>query len=415
MDGVRRPFRRLAAQVRADTERIPDPALRDYLGRGRNWCALLLALIMLAVTWPLLGQSLSVPAYLLPILAVATVAPLALIGVDGEPRWWAWATVVVTCLVTALLPAADGYDWPIAIPQFLVLFVMTIAVLLTAPPSRLPVAWLVTALTLLVVVPQALSGGWISGLTVVTIGIAFVRYWRRSRLQIAEQTEQTELAQAQSAVLAERSRIARDLHDVVAHQMSMVVVMAQTARYRLAAADPPEQVPEAVAEEFEAIAGTAREALEEVRGLLGVLRTAAEPELQPAPGLADLPQLAEVVHRSGGTVELTDELDHEVFGPVAAMAIYRIVQESLTNAARHAPGAAVRVGLSMSGPAAAALEIVNGPSQAPTVPATGDSGGFGVPGMTERAAAAGGDLHAAPTADGGFTVTARIPAGPARR
>lgn len=398
-------------------ERVKDPQLRAYLGLRRNWAAMLAAVTMLAVTWPQLAATLSVPAYVLPVLAVVSVLPLLGIAAGRGPVRLGWVTIVLACLATVPLPRNPGPDeLRVAVPQFLILLAMTLAALCTQRLRTLPEIWLVTALTLVVILRRDLAIGWIFGLTVTAIGVAFVRYWLSSRREIAEQTEQTELARAREEVLAERSRIARELHDIVAHRMSMVVVQAQTARYRLAAAEPPEELSPAVTSEFEAIAGAARDSLDEVRALLGVLRTedigatgdGVPPA--PAPGLADVAALVASVRAAGADVELDDRLDHDRLGDAAGLVVYRIVQEALSNAVRHAPGGAVRVTLEPDDVAGVRVAVVNRapPGGAPAPDTAGT--GLGVHGMTERAAALGGSLRAEPTGDGGFAVTAVLPA-----
>ncbi|GAA3957132.1 sensor histidine kinase [Gordonia caeni] len=400
-------------------DRVSDPQLRAYLGNRWNWLAMLAAVIMTAITWPVLADTLDVPAYVLPVLAVASTLPLLGIAAGGRAVRVGWVLIILASLATVPLPHAPGHaDLRVAVPQFLILIAMTLAALCTQRLRQLPEIWLVTALTLLVCLQRDIAVGWIFGLTVITIGIAFVRYWARSRREIAEQTEQTELALAREEVLAERSRIARELHDVVAHRMSMVVVQAQTARYRLAAADPSEEVSPAVAGEFEAIAAAARESLDEVRSLLGVLRTqdiglpgGADAPLDPAPGIDDLAGLVDSVRAVGVDLELDDRLDHDRLGAATGLVVYRIVQEALSNAARHAPEAQVRVTLEPdTATGAVHVAVVNrAPTGGPAGAGT-DGEGLGIRGMTERAAALGGSLQAAPTTDGGFAVTAVLPA-----
>lgn len=409
-----------AAHALPSTERIRDPQLRAYLDNRWNWLSMLAAVTMLAITWPVLAEVLSVPAYVLPVLALPSVVPLLGVAAGRGPVLAGWILIIVTCVITAPLPALPGNDdFRIAVPQFLILLVMTAAALLTQPPARLPLIWLVTALTLLVCLTPDLAIGWISSLAVISIGIAFLRYWLRSRREIAEQTEQTELARAREEVLAERSRIARELHDIVAHRMSMVVVMAQTAPYRLAAADQPEDVSAPVTAEFEAIAAAARESLDEVRALLGVLRTgdtrvpdaAVDP---PAPGLGNVAELIDDVRAAGVRIDFDDRSDHAAVGDAAGLVVYRIVQESLSNAVRYAPGAAISVSITAGDTSVSRkplrVSIRNERSTAGFTVADSRRAGLGIRGMIERASALGGSVVAEPTDDGGFAVIAVVPA-----
>ncbi|MFB7949687.1 sensor histidine kinase [Kitasatospora phosalacinea] len=230
---------------------------------------------------------------------------------------------------------------------------------------------------------------------------------RRSREQRAahERTRALALgAVAENAVRAERARIARELHDVVAHHVSMIAVRAETAR--LATPGLPAQGAERLLE----IGDAARDALAEMRRLLGVLREdeRAAPARAPQPGLAALGDLLEQARRAGGgTVRLVVRGTPAPLGPGAELAAYRIVQEALTNARRHAPGAAVEVELHHT---AAALELRvrdhgPGPGSGPR-----QGGGHGLTGMRERAAAVGGTLRTGPGPGGGFAVTAHLPA-----
>lgn len=415
--GVVKIRQRLAAVRRTlpSTEQVRDPQLRAHLDSGWNWAAMLATVVMLSITWPLLGEVLRVPDYVLPVLALASVLPLLGIAAGRSMVGAGWMLIVLACLVTAPLPQEPEYDdLRIAVPQFLVLIAMTLAALLTQPLRRLPVVWLVTALTLVVCLRQDIADGWIFGLTVFAIGIAFLRYWVSSRREIAEQTEQTELARAREEVLAERSRIARELHDIVAHRMSMVVVTAQTARYRLAAAEPAEEVSPQVAAEFETIASAARESLDEVRALLGVLRTDQThapdgPVEPPAPGIGGLTGLIDDARAAGVEVSLDDRAEHDAVGDAAGLVAYRIVQESLSNAVRYAPGAPVSVTLESLGGGRLRVAVVNEPSPSGLTIVDSRRAGLGIRGMRERATALGGTLTAEPTEAGGFAVVAVVP------
>jgi signal transduction histidine kinase len=200
----------------------------------------------------------------------------------------------------------------------------------------------------------------------------------------------------ESTTRGERTRIARELHDVVAHHVSMIAVQAETARLTTPG------LPAAGAKRFAAIGDTARAALTEMRGLLGVLRSGDGPvERHPQPGLRELTALLdEVRDASGAGARLILRGTPAPLDPGVELAAYRIVQEALTNARRHAPGAAVDVELHYDGPRLQVSVRDNGPG-------AGDDGrGLGLLGMTERAAAAGGELRAGPATGGGFLVRA---------
>ncbi|MFD5560956.1 sensor histidine kinase [Kitasatospora griseola] len=220
---------------------------------------------------------------------------------------------------------------------------------------------------------------------------------------LREQRSYAELA-ARQALTNERLRIARELHDVVAHHLTVIAVRAEVAR-AVAAADPQE------AERTLALVGTAgRTALTEMRRMLGVLRSPGDgAELGSAPGLADLPALA---NGAGPRVELSVDPDPPL-PPGVELAVYRIVQEALTNVVRHAGSADCRVNLSRTDPGAVEIEVVNdAPARPPSrTPSRRPGGGHGLVGMRERAAMCGGTLSAGPLATGGFRVHARLPCG----
>jgi signal transduction histidine kinase len=209
------------------------------------------------------------------------------------------------------------------------------------------------------------------------------------------------VAEEHGTVLTERARIARELHDVVAHHVSMIAVRAETAPYRLHGLSEPART------ELAEISQASREALTEMRRLLGVLRSEEpEPLTAPQPGIADLPKLVRAATAAGSN-EVTLDIDASLPELPAAVGVsaYRIVQEALTNAAQHAPGAPVRVLVGRSG-GGLSLSVRNGPGRANPVQR---GPGHGVRGMRERASMLGGELAAAPTADGGFEVSATLP------
>jgi len=206
--------------------------------------------------------------------------------------------------------------------------------------------------------------------------------------------QEIERERAEKGALVERARIAREMHDVVAHHMSMVVVRCETAPYRIA------DLPEAGVREFAELGAAAREAITDMQRLLGVLRSAdQQADKAPQPGIADIPALAA---RASATVEMP-ELD---LPQAVGLTAYRIVQEALTNATRHAPGSGAVVVLRL---ADGALEVLVRNTRGGT--SLGGGGGHGLAGMRERVAVHGGTVTAGPTEDGGFEVLARIPLG----
>jgi len=230
-------------------------------------------------------------------------------------------------------------------------------------------------------------------------GLAVLLNRRRRAAQAGEQvaTELLDLAEQQRALEQERNRVARDVHDIVAHSLAVVISQADGARYAAASA-PPE-----VVESLEAIAATARGALTDVRVLLGELRHHQEPG--PQPGIGDLRALVDGFRESGLEVRESVVGDPAPLGDAAGLAVYRIVQESLTNALRHgARGTPVELELDWGG-ASLAVTVAN------EVPAESWTAreGHGLPGMRERAALAGGELTAGLGADRRFRVRAHLP------
>jgi signal transduction histidine kinase len=219
--------------------------------------------------------------------------------------------------------------------------------------------------------------------------------------------------EGERAVLEERQRIARELHDVVAHHMSVIAIQAEAAPYK--APDPPKELVESFAE----IRASALSGLNELRRVLGVLRSEA-PDTAPQPGLDDLDGLLESARGAGVTVTAGVTGTPRPLPAGVDLSAYRIVQEALSNAMRHAPGAPVQVKL-YYGDAALVVEVRNTSPPGARGPAendggVGEGGGHGIIGMRERATMLGGHLQAGPTEKGEFLVTAALPLepGPAR-
>jgi signal transduction histidine kinase len=234
-----------------------------------------------------------------------------------------------------------------------------------------------------------------------------VRSWRHKNAALEaanrELEEQREL-QAQAAVAVERGRIARELHDVVAHNVSMIVVQAGAAARVLHGEQPD------VRNALEVIAASGRETVDEMRTLLGVLRSDDGPAaLKPQPGLADLEQLVSGVREAGLPVTLRIEGAPRPLPPTLDLSAFRIVQEALTNTLRHAGPARAEVTVRYED-GLVTLEIADTGHGPDGGPITGRGTGHGLVGMRERATMLGGELEAARADSGGFTVRARLPA-----
>jgi signal transduction histidine kinase len=232
-------------------------------------------------------------------------------------------------------------------------------------------------------------------------------FWRER----AETAEREHALGAERARAAERTRIAREMHDVLAHRISLVALHAGALTYRTDL--DREQTAAAAA----VIQDNAHLALGELRQILGVLRAGedgvAEP---PQPTLADLPALLTDVAEAGTAVlQDTAELPGGEAGtlatlpPATSRAAFRIIQEALTNARKHAPGAPVRLRLAGAPGGRLVLEVGNGPARGQPAPASPPGAGMGLAGLTERADLAGGALEHGFTADGGFVVRAWVP------
>lgn len=412
-------------QVLAGRDAVPDwqsaKARRWALAAGWAGWALVIVLVCIAASRGAVSRG-SRPGWLAVEIVVGGALAVA-------PRWplLAWRIAWLGVLVTPLIPGQTHAD----AGKYIILAVATSVAGLRYPRR---VLWTMTVLTL---IPVWIWTGpdWVypavnSGLFAALVVLDLASRWRRDRRALAAQTEraarQAELAEreteraeqetARRAVLEERARIAREMHDVVAHRMSLIAVQAETAPFRLAGLEAP------VRAEFAALSEAARQALTEMRGLLGVLRDSdpgARPELGPQPRLADLPELIEGARRAGATVSCSmDGVGDPAPGarPVGDIAVpdgvglcaYRIVQESLSNAGRHAPGAAISVTVEAK-QGSVRIIVIN---EASAAGQPGDNGtGHGLAGMRERVALLGGSLQAGPEAGGGFAVRAVLPWG----
>ena len=223
---------------------------------------------------------------------------------------------------------------------------------------------------------------------------------RGRRAEVLEARAERVEREHEAAVLSERARIAGELHDVIAHSVSVMTIQAGAARLML------DEDPQRAREPLEAVEETGHQALGEMRRLLGILRGGDEGERAPQPGLAHLDALMEQVRSAGLPVELVREGTWKPVSPGVDLAAFRIVQEALTNVLKHAPGASASVLLRYAG-GQLELEVTNGAGDRNGAGA--ESGGYGLIGMRQRVALYGGELESGPRPDGGYRVAARIP------
>lgn len=373
-----------------------------------RWIAGLAVAGLLFLTILDLGQHYDVALEIVLALAIARALSLALSWL--RPRAAVVVSLVTTAVTAALTtPVSSSEPWPWGTTAaFGHSFVVAIAGARGLGRREQVGWWIVTqALGVVAIVLAPDRGGWRGLITMAVLSAvaAVVGDLLRSRgetsRRLAEQETISRTERAERERLQERARIARELHDVVAHHLSVVVVRADSAPHRLA------DVPDAVREEFTGIADEARASLTEMRRVLRLLREpSGQPqELGPQPGLLDVAELVESTRRAGADVRLTSDLPSGL-DPAVELTAYRVVQEGLSNAVRHALHAVVEVAVRRT---AGELEVIvqNEKPPRPVVPAPGS--GHGLRGMRERVALVDGTVSAGPTPGGGYLVQAVIP------
>mgnify|MGYP001271409956 CR=1 FL=1 len=346
---------------------------------------------------------------------VAGIASAALLW---RRRWPFWVTQIVgVCTIVQALAGALG-----DLPPAQLVATYTFAAL--CPPKERLVAAVGTCAGILVSVGVPHE----KVLNLGLVGIAFTAAYalgvsaraRRDRIAMLEERA-ARLAEEQAAAAGrERERIAREMHDIMAHSMSMVVIQAEAGP--VAVRTDPDKAEEV----FDTISETAREALAQLRRALGVLRAEEDgPSRRPPPGLDALPVLVDDVRHAGLAASLEVEGEPRTVPPDLAVTAYRVVQEALTNTVKHAAAGRVRVRLTWRDDALH-VEVRDdghgggdgeghgggngGAARASARPGHGaEPGGFGLVGMRERVAASGGELEAGPVSGGGYRVTARLP------
>ncbi|MDR7273262.1 sensor histidine kinase [Catenuloplanes atrovinosus] len=234
------------------------------------------------------------------------------------------------------------------------------------------------------------------GIFLVAFALGTVSRARGDRIALLEERTRRHAEEREAAAARERERIARDMHDILAHSISMIAVQAEAGPLLV------HRDPERAARAFDAISSTAHDALGQLRRTLGVLRGGPD-DRAPQPGLESLPALADRAREAGLAVTVTERGPSVPVPPEVSVAAYRVVQESLTNVVRHARAGSARVGLDWSA-SALRVEITDDGRGA-----SGGTGGHGLIGMRERVAACGGEFSAGTAGGGGFTVTATLP------
>lgn len=271
-------------------------------------------------------------------------------------------------------------------------------------------SWCAVVLTGLVLAAAIRPPDWGSALldtavvaALATVAGAALRGLLVTRHRLERQRAAAQAARDRSALLQERTQIARELHDVVAHHMSVIAIESETAQYR-----DPALAPETAAS-LATIRTGAVTALEEMRRILGVLRSGETGNL-PQPALTDLPDLVKSIRATGVPVTLRLAGDTAALSPGRGLSAYRIVQEALSNAVRHAPGAPIEVRVEVGEEVGMWIENAPAAGGAP-VPGSG----HGLLGMRERVTMLGGTLETGPTPAGGYRVAATLPAEEAPR
>jgi signal transduction histidine kinase len=279
----------------------------------------------------------------------------------------------------------------VSVRQAVVAAVATLAVLMTATAANNPFGHISGG-------GFDILPGMVAAALFAGIAVANRRAYTASMLERAEQ-------EARRRVDEERLRIARELHDVVAHTMATINVQAGVAAHVLSSR------PEAAAESLQAIKAASKEGLKELRAILNVLRQADDADpTQPTPGTAQLEDLIAGARRAGLETTFTVTGEPVPLPTTVDLAAYRIVQESLTNAIRHAGPATAAVSLGYH-PGELRIDVTDTGRGQPTGTAASQSGGHGLAGMRERAATVGGTVETGPGPGGGYRVAARLPLG----
>ncbi|MFD4691408.1 sensor histidine kinase [Streptomyces sp. NPDC058463] len=410
-------LRRLPRTLREDlwtspVDPVPPPG-RPGAPIWRPVFGMLLAVVASAITllhvYDLIPDGSGIPVY---AVLVAVLQSAALISGMARPLYAWWASLGLMVVSVRLAEPVLGPDelFPWTMPEIALQSGALFLLALRVQPRRAVTALVVSLLTGLAASTfatqahnYALDRAALVVVAAVVVGSA-LRALRVARTQLVEQSELTEEERARRTLLEERNRIARELHDVVAHHMSVISIQAQVAPHLVE--NPSDELKENLA----GIRENAVEALAELRRVLGVLRSedalADGVRHAPQPTLDMLHELIGKVRGAGITVTTETAGTRRPLPPGVELSAFRIVQEALSNVMRHAPGARARVEVGYH-TAAVTVRVTN---SAPDVPPARSAGvGHGLLGMNERTAMLGGELTHGPTPGGGYEVVATLP------
>ena len=351
------------------------------------------------------------------LLLTLVLLGLGLVGAQGSARWFAVALTLpliwrrrAPFAVFAVISVVAFAQWLADINQAadVALLVAIYTVAAQEPRGRVIAACVVLEIGIVLAIarwaePELLpSFVLLTGMATAAVVLGLNVRTRRAYLAALEdraaQLERERDQQGRLAAAAERARIAREMHDIVAHNLSVMIALADGAGYM------SEQDPKRAAGAMEQVSETGRDALDEMRRLLGVLREDEATALAPQPGLADLEPLLERLREAGLHAALETSGEPVALGAGAELTVYRLVQEALTNTLKHAGAdthATVRLHYDATGVEVEVTDDGHGRARVA-------AGGQGLNGMRERAAVYGGEIEAGPAPDGGWRVRTRL-------
>lgn len=404
-----------------------------FSGRAWTWLGVSFpAVVLVAVGWPVLAADYGLHPVAAMVLGVTHPAA-AVLALRSTWLGIGLSTVAAAGTMVATAEVAGSFPWPWPVTSMLAHFLLVLMLALRHPWHLAWIAWATgTLLTL---------GGWLlvdagfssrslaTGIVLIsvsaTLAIAgsLIQLWTKNvgRVRQAETVSAEEARRRRE--LQNRNRIARELHDVVAHSMSVITVQATTARYRRAGIDAEIQ------QEFDEIAASSRRALAEMRDLLAILRGTEQAPTAPMPGAEQIDDLIEATRASG--VSIHYRRGGAEVSPTVGLTAFRIVQEGLSNALRHSPGSAISVVVGAEGEMVN-VDVENSAGQGSHAPVgsapahrkaeraepgepvvvdepAAPGSGLGLTGLRERVLALGGSVQIGPTASGGFRIVAALP------